>query len=101
MGETVTASDDNANENDVVNGVTTFDTPDEKDVGETGDDNADDDDVVIGVATLETTDAEEVGETVSAADGDAEDEDVDNNFAADGTFDDTSDDDDADRDFKK
>ena len=98
MGETVTASDDNANDNDVVNGVTTFDTTDEKDVGETGDDNADDDDVVIGVATLETTDAEEVGETVSAAD--AEDEDVDNNFAADGTFDDTSDED-ADRDFKK
>ena len=64
------------------------------------DDNADDDDVFISVATLETTDAEGVGETISAADVDADDKDVDNDFAADGTFDDTSDDDDADRGFK-
>ena len=32
MGETVTASDDNANANDVVIGVATFDTVDKKDV---------------------------------------------------------------------
>ena len=64
MGGTVTASDDNANDNDVVIGVATFDTIDKEDVGETvpaDDDNADDHDVVISVATLETTDAGEVG----------------------------------------
>ena len=95
MVETVTASGDNANDDHVVIGVATFDATD---VEETGDDDADDDDVVVGVASLKTTDAEEVGETFSAADDDANDVDVDNNFAADSTFDDTFDDDDADRD---
>ena len=78
MGKTISTSDDNANDNDV---VTTFNTIDKEDVGETGD---------------ETTDAEEVRETVSAADDDddADDEDVNNNFDADGTFGD----DDTDRD---
>ena len=80
MGKTISTSDDNANDNDVVIGVTTFNTIDKEDVGETGD---------------ETTDAEEVRETVSAADDDdADDEDVNNNFDADGTFGD----DDTDRD---
>ena len=94
MVETVTASGDNANDDDVVIGVATFDATDKEDVEETGDD---DDDVVVSVASLKTTDAEEVGETFSAADDDANDVDVDNNFAADSTFDDTFDDDDADR----
>ena len=96
MVETVTACGDNANDDDVVIGVATFDATDKEDVEETGDD--DDDDVVVSVASLKTTDAEEVGETFSAADDDANDVDVDNNFAADSTFDDTFDDDDADRD---
>ena len=85
-------------------GVATFDSIEKEDVGETvptGDNNGDDGDVVISVATLKATDAEEVGETVSAADDVANDEDVDNNFAGDCTFDDTSDDDDTDRDLKK
>ena len=95
MGKTISTSDDNANDNDVVTGVTTFNTIDKEDVGETGDDNADGDNVAISVTTHETTDAEEVRETVSAAaDDDADDEHVNNNFDADGTFDD----DDTDRD---
>ena len=98
MVETVTASGDNANDDDVVIGLATFDATDKEDVGETGDDKANDDDVVVSVASLKTTDAEVVGETFSAADDDADDEDVDNNFAADSTFYDTFDDDDADRD---
>ena len=95
MVETVTASGDNANDDDVVIGVATFDATNKEDVEETGDD---DDDVVVSVASLKTTDAEEVGETFSAADDDANDVDVDNNFAADSTFDDNFDDVDADRD---
>ena len=98
MVETVTASGDNANDDDVVIGVATFDATDKEDVEETGNDDADDDDVVVRVASLKTTDAEEVGETFSAADDGANDVDVDNNFAADSTLDDTFDDDDADRD---
>ena len=92
-GKTVPATDENLADDVVVIIVPTLETNDDKDVEETI--SAADDDAAIGVATLNTVDDHDVGETVSAADDDdADDEDVNNNFDADGTFDD----DDTDRD---